>query len=74
VSNPVYDLAVVGGGIAGLAITEIFARSGRSVVLIERNDCLCGEASAAHHGWFHFGSLYSIFSSEPIFAHHGRRS
>jgi hypothetical protein len=61
VSKPVYDLAVVGGGIAGLAVAEIFARSGRSVVLIERNDRLCEEASAAQHGWFHFGSLYSIF-------------
>ncbi|MEX0853082.1 MAG: FAD-dependent oxidoreductase [Bauldia sp.] len=56
-----YDCAVVGGGIAGLAIAEIFARSGRSVVLIERNARLCQEASAALHGWFHFGSLYSIF-------------
>lgn len=56
-----YDLAVVGGGIAGLAIAEIFARSGRSVVLLERNEQLCQEASASQHGWFHFGSLYSIF-------------
>jgi FAD dependent oxidoreductase len=56
-----YDCAVVGGGIAGLAIAEIFARSGRSVILIERNAQLCQEASASQHGWFHFGSLYSIF-------------
>jgi glycine/D-amino acid oxidase-like deaminating enzyme len=59
--NDEYDLAVVGGGIAGLAIAEIFARSGWSVVLLERNGLLCQEASAAQHGWFHFGSLYSIF-------------
>lgn len=56
-----YDLAVVGGGIAGLAVAEIFARCGRSVVLLERNDRLCGEASGSQHGWFHMGSLYSIF-------------
>lgn len=56
-----YDYAVVGGGIAGLAIAEIFARSGRGVALIERDGQLCEEASAAQHGWFHFGSLYSIF-------------
>ena len=56
-----YDYAVVGGGIAGLAIAEIFARSGHSVVLLERNKLLCNEASASQHGWFHFGSLYSIF-------------
>jgi glycine/D-amino acid oxidase-like deaminating enzyme len=60
-SDNKYDYAVVGGGIAGLAIAEIFARSGHSVVLIERNSQLCHEASASQHGWFHFGSLYSIF-------------
>jgi FAD dependent oxidoreductase len=62
VSAERYDYAVVGGGIAGLAIAEVFARSGRSVVLVERNARLCQEASASHHGWFHFGSLYSIFA------------
>ena len=56
-----FDLAVVGGGIAGLAIAEIFARSGRSVVLIEKDKKICQGASASQHGWFHFGSLYSIF-------------
>lgn len=56
-----YDYAVVGGGIAGLAIAEIFARSGFRIVLVERNAKLCEEASASQHGWFHFGSLYSIF-------------
>ncbi len=60
-SSQRYDLAVIGGGIAGLAIAELFARSGRSVVLLERNEQLCQEASASQHGWFHFGSLYSIF-------------
>jgi glycine/D-amino acid oxidase-like deaminating enzyme len=61
VSSARFDCAVVGGGVAGLAIAEQFARSGRSVVLIERNPKLCLEASASQHGWFHFGSLYSIF-------------
>jgi len=56
-----YDIAIVGGGIAGLAIAEIFARSGHSVALVEKSDKLCQEASASQHGWFHFGSLYSIF-------------
>ncbi len=54
-----YDFAVVGGGIAGLAIAELLQRSGASVVLIEKNDTLCGEASAEQQGWFHTGALYS---------------
>ena len=56
-----YDYAIVGGGIAGLATAELLARAGKSVVLLERDGKLCQQASASHHGWFHFGSLYSIF-------------
>ncbi len=61
-----FDLAVIGAGIAGLAIAEIFARSGQRVVLIEKNDVVCGEASGSHHAWFHFGSLYSIFPNNQF--------
>ena len=56
------EVLVVGGGIAGVAITEILSRSGHKAILIEEKDKLCEEASGSHHGWFHFGSLYSIFS------------
>ena len=51
-----YDIVVVGAGIAGLASAELLARSGRKVLLVERNRHLCGESSGAHHEWFHFGS------------------
>ena len=33
-----YDWAVVGGGVAGIVLTEILAREGHSVVLIEKED------------------------------------
>ncbi len=56
-----FEIIVVGGGIAGLATAEIFARSGISVCLIEKNEKICQESSGIHHEWFHFGSLYSIF-------------
>ena len=56
-----YDYVIVGGGIAGLASAELLSRSGHSVLLLEKGPKLCQEASASHHGWFHFGSLYSIF-------------
>ncbi len=61
-----FDAAVVGAGIAGLATAEITARSGLKVLLLEKNQVVCGEASGGHHGWFHFGSLYSIFPSNQF--------
>lgn len=56
-----YDIIVVGGGIAGLASAEMLSRGGKSVLLIEKENLLCSLSSGAHHGWFHFGSLYTIF-------------
>ncbi len=57
--NQIKDFAVVGGGIAGLAIAEMLQRSGASVVLLEKNATLCSEASAEQQGWFHTGALYT---------------
>lgn len=53
------DFLVLGGGIAGLAIAELLQRSGACVVLIEKNDTLCSEASAEQQGWFHTGAFYA---------------
>lgn len=61
-----FDISIIGGGVAGLATAEIFARSGFSVCLIEKNEKLCMETSGMHHEWFHFGSLYSIFPSNQF--------
>jgi len=61
-----YNYIIVGAGIAGLATAELLTRSGFSVALIEKNDKVCQEASGEHHGWFHFGSLYSIFRSNQF--------
>jgi len=57
------DFAVVGGGIAGLAVAEMLQRSGASVVLLEKNKTLCSEASAEQQGWFHTGALYTALPS-----------
>ncbi len=58
------DFAVVGGGIAGLAIAELLQRSGASTLLVEKNGRLCGEASAEQQGWFHTGALYAAMPNQ----------
>ena len=61
------DFAVAGGGIAGLAISELLQRSGASVVLIEKNKTLCSEASGEQQGWFHTGALYTALPDQFFF-------
>jgi glycine/D-amino acid oxidase-like deaminating enzyme len=61
------DFAVVGGGIAGLAIAELLQRSGASVLLLEKNPRLCAEASAEQQGWFHTGALYTALPNQFYF-------
>jgi len=55
-----YDWIVVGGGISGIAVSEILSRGGRSVLLIEKNEKLASETTKVFHEWFHSGSLYSL--------------
>ncbi len=64
-----YDFAVVGGGIAGLAIAELLQRSGRSVVLLEAEDKVCAQSSGQQQGWFHTGALYAALPSGRSFRH-----
>lgn len=42
-SSKIFDVVVAGGGIAGLATAEIFARSGYKVALLEKAATLCRE-------------------------------
>jgi len=55
-----YEWAVVGGGIAGIVLTEILAREGHSVVLIEQGDKLAGDTTGLFHEWIHTGCLYTL--------------
>ncbi len=62
-----YDFAVIGGGIAGLAIAELLQRSGRSVLLAEAEDMVCAQSSSQQQGWFHTGALYAALPSGRYF-------
>src|SRR6185295_8553218 len=53
----VLDLVVVGGGITGLGVARLAARSGLSVALFERGDLGSGASSATSH-MLHGGLRY----------------
>lgn len=52
-----HDLAVIGGGIAGLGVARLAARNGLHVVLFERRDLGSGASSASSH-MLHGGLRY----------------
>jgi len=55
-----FDWIIVGGGVAGISLSEILTREGHSVALIEKNNKLAGEATREFHEWVHTGSLYTL--------------
>ena len=59
-----FDWIVVGGGIAGISISEILTREGYSVALIEKNKKLASVATKEFHEWVHTGSLYTLMKDE----------
>ena len=40
-----FEWGIIGGGIAGIAISEILSREGNSVTLIEKNELLASETT-----------------------------
>jgi len=56
-SGATLDLAIVGGGITGLAVARLAARNGLRVALIERGDLASGTSSVSSH-MLHGGLRY----------------
>lgn len=65
-NEPIYDWAIVGGGVAGIALSEILTREGHSVVLLERNNQLASETTRDFHEWIHMGSLYTLIPDKLL--------
>lgn len=60
----IYDWIVVGGGIAGISLSEILTREGHSVALVEKNSKLASSTSREFHEWVHTGSLYTLLKDD----------
>ena len=58
--DSLYDWIVIGGGVSGIAISEILSREGKTVLLLEKNSKLASETSKDFHEWVHSGALYTL--------------
>ena len=59
-----FDWIIVGGGIAGISLSEILTREGHSVALIEKKNKLASVTTREFHEWFHTGSLYTLLRDD----------
>ena len=59
-----FDWIVVGGGVAGISLSEILTREGHSVALIEKKNKLASATTREFHEWVHTGSLYTLLKDD----------
>jgi glycine/D-amino acid oxidase-like deaminating enzyme len=69
--DAIADVAVVGGGIAGLLVARGLSRAGYSVLLLEAR-ALGGEQSTHNHGYLHLG--YAYLDAESSMVHKLRQA
>lgn len=55
-----FEWGIIGGGISGIAISEILSREGHSNVLIDKDPKLASETTREFHEWIHTGALYTL--------------
>ena len=59
-----FEWIVVGGGVAGISLSEILTREGHSVALIEKKNKLASATTREFHEWVHTGSLYTLLKDD----------
>ena len=62
-------VAIVGGGIAGLATAALLAREGHAVTLLEQNATVGGRAGSWEHDGFRFDTGPSWYLMPEVFDH-----
>src|SRR5262245_23414471 len=67
-----FDVAIIGGGVVGLACAAKLASRGRSVVLIERHGRPGQETSSRNSGVIHAGLYYPTGSLKALACVEGR--
>ena len=70
---PDIDALVVGAGVVGIAVARALALSGRSVIVIERADCIGSETSSRNSEVIHSGIYYPKDSLKAKYCVAGRR-
>ena len=60
----IFDWIIIGGGIAGISLSEILTREGHTVALIEKKNKLASVTTREFHEWFHTGSLYTLLKDD----------
>lgn len=68
------DVVVVGAGVVGLAVAAAFARAGRSVFVLERNDAIARETTSRNSEVVHAGIYYPAGSLKARLCVAGRRA
>jgi L-2-hydroxyglutarate oxidase LhgO len=67
------DVVVVGAGVVGLAVAAAASRSGRRVIVLERNEAIARETTSRNSEVIHAGIYYPAGSLKALLCVKGRR-
>ena len=69
-----FDVAIIGGGAIGISIAKLEAESGKSVVVLEKENCLGSETSSRNSEVVHAGIYYKTNSLKHKLCITGRKT